>query len=397
MNSSVLTHTVFSLSPGTRYSFTLYTVFKGVKSKGFNFTAVTIPSNVVNVSVKARSETAITLEWNKVRNSNAYIYVLRQGNSTEAYTPMYWGGSVAIHTVLSLIPGTKYNFTLYTVFGGERSSGYNFSAVTMPARVDRVNVTQQNDSQLVLSWQKVKSSNTSYILKDDNRTETSIIGLHNVLVLTHTVSSLSPGTKYNFTLYTVFEGVRSRGLNFTAVTATFTVTGLRCERLSGGNALLLVWDAPTGPWTEVEVEIKGRNHQYSNGTRLEFYYLYPAIWYKVTLKLCSKDVKSAPVSISCQTDPRGVIAGVMLAIVFIVFLVCLGVYVNHRQLVLNRKAQSDVHNSPTSTHELEEDHSIASVLAETQNSFCKKQFKSSSKKKRDQPFHENPYSIARAD
>lgn len=88
------------------------------------------PSNVANVSVKARSETAITFEWRKVNNNNAYIYILRQSNRSEAYTPMYWGSSTATHTVAFLGPGTKYTFTLYTVFGDERSSGYNFSAAT---------------------------------------------------------------------------------------------------------------------------------------------------------------------------------------------------------------------------------------------------------------------------
>lgn len=82
------------------------------------------------MSVKARSENAMTFEWSKVNNSNAYIYILKQSNGSEAYIPMYWEGSIATYTVSSLRPGTKYTFTLFTVFGGERSSGYNFSAVT---------------------------------------------------------------------------------------------------------------------------------------------------------------------------------------------------------------------------------------------------------------------------
>lgn len=87
--------------------------------------------------------------------------------------------------------------------------------------------------------------------------------------------------------------------------ASLTVTGLRCERLSGGNSLVLVWDSPSDQWAGVEVQMKGRNPQYLNGTRLELHDLYPAFWYNMTLKLYSGDVKSAPVSISCQTDPRG--------------------------------------------------------------------------------------------
>lgn len=88
------------------------------------------PSNVARVTVRARSETAITFQWVKFNQVNAYTYILKPSNRSEAYTPMYWGSSLATHTVASLSPGTKYTFTLYTVFGGERSSGYNFSAVT---------------------------------------------------------------------------------------------------------------------------------------------------------------------------------------------------------------------------------------------------------------------------
>lgn len=103
---------------------------KWVLTYSYCLSFLSAPSNVVGVSVKARSEVTITFEWYKVGNNNAYAYILRQSNSKEALTPVYWGGAVATQTVSSLSPGTKYNFTLYTVFGGERSRGYNFSAVT---------------------------------------------------------------------------------------------------------------------------------------------------------------------------------------------------------------------------------------------------------------------------
>ncbi|XP_066539868.1 receptor-type tyrosine-protein phosphatase H-like isoform X2 [Hoplias malabaricus] len=304
MDGPTVMYTVSSLSPGTRYTFTLYTVFKGTRSSGFQITAVTTPSNVVNVSVKARSETAITFEWDKVGNSNAYTYILRQ-NKTETYTPMYWGGTVATHTVSLLFPGTKYTFTLYTLFGGERSSGYNFSTVTMPVSVLRVNVTELYENQLRLSWEKVTGNNISYILRE-NKMETLILEPDQGSSVNYTVTSHSPGSKYTFTLYTLFEGVRSRGLNFSFVTASVMVTGLRCEQVSSGSALLLVWNAPLGIWREVEVQVhvKGRSPQYTNGTRLEVCDLQPARWYNVSLKLCSGDVRSIPVSVTCQTDPR---------------------------------------------------------------------------------------------
>ncbi|KAI4900015.1 hypothetical protein NFI96_005109 [Prochilodus magdalenae] len=361
MNGAMVTCTVSSLSAGTKYNFTLYTVLKGVRSSGLQFAVITSPSNVVSVSVKARSEVALTLEWKKLVNRFSYIYILRH-NKTEMYTPLYWGGSIATHTVSSLSPGTKYNFTLYTVFGGERSSGYNFSAVTMPVSVPRVNVTQRNENYLVLSWEKVKSNNISYILNHTNGTETLIADSdNNSSEVTFTVTSLSPGTKYTFTLYTVFDGVRSRGLKFSAVTVSLMVTGLRCEYGSSGSALVLIWNAPGGAWTGVEVVVKGRSPQYWKGTRLEVHGLQPACWYNVTLKLFLGDIRSAPVSISCQTDPRGedviagVIAGAVLAVLFIVFLICLGVCVNYRQSTRNRKSRRETPSGLAPIQELEEE------------------------------------------
>ncbi|KAL7886711.1 hypothetical protein AOLI_G00044320 [Acnodon oligacanthus] len=370
MGGSTVTYTVSSLSAGTKYTFTLYTVLKGVRSSGFQFTVVTSPSNVASVSVKARSEIAVTLEWKKVDNRYSYIYLLRH-NKTETYTPIYWGGSVATYTVSSLSPGTKYNFTLYTVFGGERSSGYNFSVVTMPINVPRVNVMQQSENYLVLSWEKVNSNNISYILIHGNGTETSITDSDKNSTVTYTVTSLSPGTKYTFTLYTVLEGVRSRGLKFSSVTVSRTVTGLRCERVSGGRALVLIWNAPAGTWTGVEVLVERRSPQYSNGTRLEIHDLQPARWYNLTLSLLSGAVRSAPVSVSCQTDPKGVIAGASLAALFIVFVVCLGVYLKYRWSILNRKTQRAKPTHPAPVQGLEEGGHNAPVQAKTRASVQK--------------------------
>lgn len=90
----------------------------------------------------------------------------------------------------------------------------------MPVNVARVNVTQQLADGLELSWEEVKGSNLSYILRRGGGAETPVAVLENAPVIRHTISSLSPRTKYSFTLYTVFEGVKSRGLTFTSVTGS---------------------------------------------------------------------------------------------------------------------------------------------------------------------------------
>ena len=87
---------------------------------------------------------------------------------------------------------------------------------SVPPAVTEVNVATRSETHIELEWTKVNNIKT-YILKSDDGTETPITGLDGNKV-THRVSSLSAGTKYSFTLFTVFEEVRSTGYIFSAVT-----------------------------------------------------------------------------------------------------------------------------------------------------------------------------------
>ncbi|XP_048089987.1 tyrosine-protein phosphatase 10D-like, partial [Alosa alosa] len=212
-------HTVASLSAGTNYSFTLFTVFEGVSSTGFTFSAVTVPSDVTQVNVVTRSETHLQLEWSKVNNDNNYNYILRDSNGAEVDIAGSDAGTTVKHTVSSLSAGTNYSFTLFTVFDGVRSTGRTFSAVTVPPDVTLVNAVTRSETHLDLEWTKVDNNNNyTYVLRNSNGAEASIIGLDEETRVKHTVSSLSAGTKYSFTLFTVFEGVRSTGYTFSEIT-----------------------------------------------------------------------------------------------------------------------------------------------------------------------------------
>lgn len=81
----------------------------------------------MSVSVKARTETMLTLEWTKVKN---FSYILRYSNGTETPLSVSADGSVLTYTVSSLSPGTKYTFVLYAMFKGVKQSTFSFTAVT---------------------------------------------------------------------------------------------------------------------------------------------------------------------------------------------------------------------------------------------------------------------------
>ncbi|KAM8746791.1 uncharacterized protein AB9X84_014964 [Acanthopagrus schlegelii] len=257
-----VTHTVSSLTAGTKYTFTLFSVFENVRSSGVNITAVTAPPNTDSFRSAGQDETSITLRWNKVSNNVSFIL---QFNGTEINITAPVGGGPVTHTVSSLTAGTKYTFTLFSVFEDVRSSGVNITAVTVgggpvthtvssltagtkytftlfsvfeDVRSSGVNITAvtdsfrsagQDETSITLQWNKV-NNNVSFILQF-NGTEIHISAPVGGGPVTHTVSSLTAGTKYTFILFSVFENVRSSGVNITAVTVgggpvTHTVSSL---------------------------------------------------------------------------------------------------------------------------------------------------------------------------
>ncbi|KTF92403.1 hypothetical protein cypCar_00019606 [Cyprinus carpio] len=492
-----LNYTVSPLSPGTNYSFTLYTVFENYTSKGFYFSNVTTPSNVNSVSVIDRKENQITLQWSKVNNSNDYGYEL-YWNEENSSIPISQTNTVE-YNVTSLDAGTEYFFTLYTVFGHVMSSGYSFTNVTMPSNVQDVNV-KLNDTEMILQWDVVSNTNNNtytYTLenKDEltvnctnqtaegnevtchisdltpatnysftlytefadlrstgfkfnnittlsditevtvNRSQTELTISWNKLnnndiynytlksqgegseknftgsavgdVITHTYSSLTPGTEHSFTLFTVVNKAFSRGFSFKNVTTLYctsfnwtvtnssieakvngstyvkaqnstgsvkngtvnqnsltlqglypggsynvslfyylesellpqcthhltldpySVSHLRCEYHSGGYGLAVIWDTPYGVVDRVQVDVdrKSFNKSYSSEKqiRLEINGLQAAKKYTVTATSFSGSRRSQTVSVNCETDPAGVIAGV-LVFFLLVIIICVAVF-----------------------------------------------------------------------
>ncbi|MEQ2186212.1 hypothetical protein GOODEAATRI_026326, partial [Goodea atripinnis] len=90
----------------------------------------------------------------------------------------------------------------------------------------------QNETSITLRWNKV-NNNTSFVLQF-NGTETFIRAPDGDGPVTHTVSSLTARTNYTFTLFSVFENVKSSGVSILAATGPNYVlsVNLRLRRRS---------------------------------------------------------------------------------------------------------------------------------------------------------------------
>ncbi|XP_045921595.1 uncharacterized protein LOC123981034 [Micropterus dolomieu] len=89
---------------------------------------------------------------------------------------------------------------------------------TTPPNAEDFRPIRQDETSITLQWNKVNNS-ISFILQS-NGAEISIPAPNNYYgPVTHRVPFLTAATEYTFTLFSVFENVRSSGVNITAVTA----------------------------------------------------------------------------------------------------------------------------------------------------------------------------------
>ncbi|KAI9536670.1 hypothetical protein NQZ68_031745 [Dissostichus eleginoides] len=292
-------HTIPDLTSGTKYNFQLFTVFEYVKSTGVNLTAVTAPLSAGGFRTVTQTETSITLRWDKVDDILNYTLVF---NGNEINVTATADPEVK-HTIPDLTSGTKYNFQLFTVFEDVKSTGVNLTAVTAPLNAEDFRSVEQNETSISLRWDKVDDI-LNYILVLDGE-EINVTASADPEVK-HTIPDLTSGTKYNFQLFTVFEYVKSTGVNLTAVTAPLSAGGFRTVT-QNETSITLRWDkvddilhytlgldgTETNVTASDETEVKHTIPDLTNGTKYNFQ-LFTVFEY----------AKSTGVNLTAVTAPR---------------------------------------------------------------------------------------------
>ncbi|KAK1881820.1 Receptor-type tyrosine-protein phosphatase H [Dissostichus eleginoides] len=292
-------HTISTLTSGTKYNFQLFTVFEDVRSSGVNLTAVTAPLSAGGFRTVTQTETSITLRWDKVDDILNYTLVF---NGNEINVTATADPEVK-HTIPDLTSGTKYNFQLFTVFEDVKSTGVNLTAVTAPLNAEDFRSVEQNETSISLRWDKVDDI-LNYILVLDGE-EINVTASADPEVK-HTIPDLTSGTKYNFQLFTVFEYVKSTGVNLTAVTAPLSAGGFRTVT-QNETSITLRWDkvddilhytlgldgTETNVTASDETEVKHTIPDLTNGTKYNFQ-LFTVFEY----------AKSTGVNLTAVTAPR---------------------------------------------------------------------------------------------
>ncbi|XP_043959329.1 receptor-type tyrosine-protein phosphatase H-like isoform X8 [Gambusia affinis] len=268
-------HVVSDLTAGTEYSFTLFTVLNELSSSGFNFSAATAPQNVESVRVQTQSVNSITLQWNKVNGTSTYK-LKYEGNGVSVTKEINNTDLVVQHVVSDLTAGTKYNLILFTEANGVNSSGFSFSAATVPLSVKSVRVSERLVDRVTLQWENPDQA-WKYNLSI-NDTNASITQQETRNVVSYLISNLKPGTMYQFRVITVFSGLNS------AAFVGDTVTQINCIAVSWSVTNSSIQGTVEGLFSRATASNGSETVESPEGKNVTFSNLHPGATYNISLQ-----------------------------------------------------------------------------------------------------------------
>ncbi|KAG5262700.1 hypothetical protein AALO_G00277910 [Alosa alosa] len=307
---STVTHTVSSLSPGTRYTFTLFTVFEGVRSRGFEFSAATVPT-ATSVTVTYRNTTALSLEWSTANNTD-YILMLSSGRNITFTSPPE---DKVTHTIGSLLPGTIYNFTLFNTFESVTQK-YEFATITKISCVDSPWIfTSTTIEAEVPGLYSMATAKNNYQGGDVN----GIVEGNKV-----SFSNLYPGATYSVSFYYLLDEERLLQCSHSVTLVPAAVTSLSCE--GGDYSVFLKWEEPFGLWTEAEVNVIGIGSQLVSRTDVKIAGLEPSRTYNISVTSLSGAVRGPNQWTSCHTTSSMVVLVPEVVIMLLGLLTSMGYF-----------------------------------------------------------------------
>ncbi|XP_029954746.1 receptor-type tyrosine-protein phosphatase H-like [Salarias fasciatus] len=330
IDASEVSHTIPDLDSGTEYSFTVFTEFSNVRSSGVILTAVTVPPMVESVTAVERTLTSITLQW---RNTNtAWTYQLEIEHRNETVDV---GGSLGDvrETVRDLKPGTKYTFRVITVFE-HKSKPYEVVTLTV---IDCQSINWQITSTSIQA--AVDGEFTKATLQNETGSPLSVRQ-------SVSFTGLYPGGTYKI----VLEYERLLQCDHNLTVSPSDPVG-RCEYEASGYSIGVVWDEPLGVCTQAEVNVSGSKNLFDCGERYGVVGGFqPARTYQVSLVLLSGDARSQNTFVfDCHTDPRGVIAGSVMAVLIFIILVCVALFIFIKRPDIIRRNKTFTGRSKRST------------------------------------------------
>ncbi|KAM4779549.1 receptor-type tyrosine-protein phosphatase eta isoform 2-T2 [Cyanocitta cristata] len=305
---------ITELIPGTMYNFTVFAVAADNATEGesSSIDLYTKPSPVVGLEAEYVGVTSVILKW-MVNDSasDSYTYRIEVVNDTK--TNLTFNDTKA--EITELIPGTKYNFTVFAVAADNKTEGGGVSIelYTKPSPVVGLEAEYVGVTSVILKWMVNDSASDSYTYRIEvvNDTKTNLTFNDTKAEITE----LIPGTKYNFTVFAVAADNKTEGegVSIELCTKPVSVNSLQCDPVAKQSFLMLKWKCPFGNNSGFKIQISNNTHtsgeelappctvegfeQTFQTASLNFFSTY-----NVSIRTLSNGFESSPVDKLCHTS-----------------------------------------------------------------------------------------------
>ena len=213
-----------------------------------NYTATLVLAPISGLKRTARTNTTVTLSWNKHSAADGYI-VERYNGKTWVRVAKISKNSTTSYTVKSLTPSTTNKFRV-KAYKSTASSAYSYVTVnTLPNGVTGFKATSKTSTTVTLSWNK-NSSAGGYIIEYYNGTKwVQSVKISGNATVKATVKGIAAGksNKLRIKAYKVIGSntVYSAYTQLTVKTKPTDVTGLKAVSKTN-NTVKLQWNKNTG-------------------------------------------------------------------------------------------------------------------------------------------------------
>ena len=247
-SNTTVSYKIGSLAAGTTYRFRVKAYNDSFSSSYVYADVDTLPATVTDFRCTARTDSTVTLSWNK--NTSATGYCIEQYKN-EKWTRIakLSVNSAISYTATGLTAGTTCKFRIRSYRNTADKTDYSayatVAADTLPVNVSNFRCTGRTSNSLTLSWNKNTTAGGYIIQQYINGKWVQKAKLTNNSTTSYTVSGFASATSYSFRIRayktiganTVYSGYAS----CTTLTSPTNVSGLVCSARSY-NSITLSWN-----------------------------------------------------------------------------------------------------------------------------------------------------------
>ncbi|NXI48433.1 PTPRJ phosphatase, partial [Galbula dea] len=315
VTSSLTKAEITELIPGTKYTFTVFSVANDgqTEGEGVSISLYTKPSPVLDLRAEYVGMTVVNLTW-AVNDSasSSYTYRIEVVSDTPDRNVT---SSVTEAEVTGLIPGTEYTFTVFSVAndGQTEGEGASISLYTKPSPVLDLRAEYVGMTVVNLTWAVNDSASSSYTYRIEVVSDTPDRNVTSSVTEAE-VTGLIPGTEYTFTVFSVANDgqTEGEGVSISLYTIPALVNSFQCEPVAKQSFLMLKWECPSGnnsgfkvkifndTWQKKEVApscMREGSEEIFRTMSLDYFSTY-----NVTIATLSNNSESPPVQKMCNTS-----------------------------------------------------------------------------------------------